>query len=166
MDTHIEQTKRLNQSSGNLPAVPSPTELFPLHVGASDPRVERTQRLFWEICQQREFSGGCRMVTRKLNEMAHLHEARGRELLSQGEPDGWIDWYAAITAWAEAGGFKKAELLIQDGRHLAASFADGQENILQQLNELESWMNSLHTKTIPALMDFARQLPTYPVEAA
>ncbi len=131
-----------------------------------DERVEQTQRLSWQIFQQREFSGGGRMVTRKLIDMAHLHEARGRELLARGEPDGWIDWHAAITARAEAGCFKKAEFLIQDGRRLADSFAVGKENILQQLAELEIWMNSLHTKTIPALMDFARPLPTYPVEAA
>ena len=45
-----------------------------------DPRVDETQRLFWEVKYLRE-QRACRLVTRKLIDMAYLHEARGRELL-------------------------------------------------------------------------------------
>jgi hypothetical protein len=130
-----------------------------------DPRVEQTQRLFWEIEHLRP-QGACRLVTRKLIAMAHLHEERGRELLTHRDPDGWTDWYAAITAWAKAGSMDEARRLVREGCRLAGLFADGQDNVLRQLEELDAWIDSRVAKVVPALMDFARSLPTFPVEAA
>lgn len=130
-----------------------------------DPRIEETQRLFWEVKYLRG-RGACRLVTRKLIDMAHLYEARGRELLTRRDPDGWTDWYAAITAWAEAGSMHEAERLVERGRIFATCFDDGRENIERQLEELDAWLRSLLVKVVPALADFARPLPTFPVEAA
>ncbi len=114
-----------------------------------DQRIEQAQRLFWEIERLRE-QGACRMVNRKLIEMAKLHEERARELLSQRNPDGWIDWYAAVTARAEAGGLREAFGLIQEGRGLSTLFPNGQENIEGQLKELDAWIDTLQA-TIPGI---------------
>ena len=35
----------------------------------------------------------------QLLEMARLHEERACELLQAGDPDGWTDLFAAVTAW-------------------------------------------------------------------
>ena len=130
-----------------------------------DPRVDETQRLFWEVKYLRE-QGACWLVTRKLIDMAHLHEARGRELLMRCDFDGWTDWFAAITAWAEAGSTHEAKRLLEQGRRFAASLEDGRGNVERQLDELDAWIGSLVVKVVPALADFARSLPTFPVEAA
>ena len=130
-----------------------------------DTRVDETQRLFWEVKYLRE-QGACRLVTRKLIDMADLHEARGRELLARCDFDGWTDWFAAITARAEAGSTHEAERLLEEGRRFAASLGDGRGNIECQLEELDTWIASLVVKVVPALADFARSLPTFPVNAA
>ena len=130
-----------------------------------DPRVDETQRLFWEVKYLRK-QGACRLVTRKLIDMAYLHEARGRELLMRRDFDGWTDWFAAITAWAEAGSTHEAERLLEQGRRFATLLENGRGNIERQLDELDAWIGSLVVKVVPALADFARSLPTFPVEAA
>ena len=130
-----------------------------------DPRVDEAQRLFWEIEYLRE-QGACRLVTRKLIDMAHLHEARGQELLTRCDFDGWTDWFAAITAWAEAGSTHEAERLLERGRRFAKALEDGKEIVERQLDELEAWIGSLVVKVVPALGDFARSLPAFPAEAA
>ncbi len=130
-----------------------------------DPRVDETQRLFWQVKYLRE-QGACRLVTRKLIDMGHLHEARGRELLTRRDFDGWTDWFAAITAWAEAGSTHEAKRLLEQGRRFALSFEKGKRDVERQLEELDAWIDSLAVKVVPALADFARSLPTFPVEAA
>jgi len=104
--------------------------------------VEQAQRLFWEIKNLRE-QGACRLVTRKLVEMAHLHENRARELLARQDPYGWTDLYAAITAWAEAGCINEAFKLVREGRDLSSSLPEGNENVDRQLAELDHWIASL-----------------------
>jgi hypothetical protein len=114
-----------------------------------DPRVDETQRLFWEVKHLRK-QGACRLVTRKLIDMAYLHEARGRELLTRCDSDGWTDWFAAITAWAEAGSTHEAERLLEQGRRFATSLEDGRGNVERQLDELDAWIGSLVVKVVPA----------------
>ena len=130
-----------------------------------DQRVEQAQRLFWEIERLRQ-QGACRLITRKLLEMARLHESRARELLAQHDPDGWIDWYAAITARAESGCLVEASGFVREGRALAAFFPEGRANIEGQLDDLETWVRSLQVRVVPALGEYARQLPALPAEAA
>jgi hypothetical protein len=128
-----------------------------------DARVEQAQRLFWEISLLRQY-GAARAALPKLTEMARLHEKRAIELLDQADSDGWIDFYAAITAWGEAGQKADADRLLQEGHRRAIQFPYGRENIDQQLNALRAWLNDL--RVLPSLRDFARPLPTLPVHAA
>jgi hypothetical protein len=128
-----------------------------------DIRGEQAQRLFWEISELRRM-GQDRAAIPKLRRMAHLHEQIGLDMLMAQKADGWIDFYAAITAWAQAGDSRHSSSLIVKGKKLASSFPDGLENICAQLDDLVKWMASL--RTIPALGDFARPLPSRPMEAA
>ncbi len=128
-----------------------------------DEQIELAQQLFWEISRLRD-QGIHRLAVRKLGEMAQIHEDRALRLLQDGEPDGWADLYAAITAWGEAGCKRDAHRLIDEGRHLSSAFPNGQENLNHQLNELDDWLESL--SVVPSLSDFARPLPAIAVEAA
>ncbi len=128
-----------------------------------DERVERAQRLFWEISRLRE-AGATRLAAHKLAEMAQLHEDRAIELLEASRPDGWVDIYSAITAYGDSGRRQDAERLIKRGRTLADLFASGKENVVSQLNELAAWLDTLHV--VPSLGDFARALPRYPTRLA
>lgn len=107
-----------------------------------DPRVSKTQQLFWEtsaLKKKGEFSA----ARPNFAEMATLHQERGEELLRGGNPDGWIDFYAAVTAWGEAGESTRAKDLIRQGELLAASFPEGKENIRTELAHLDTWLASL-----------------------
>jgi len=128
-----------------------------------DPRIEEAQRLYWEIEQLRQRDAK-RAIPPKLHQMARLHEERADELLRARDPDGWIDLYAAITAWGEAGSSGDAKRLIQIGLGFAASFPDGRNNVEQQLEELKNWLPSI--KVLPSLRDFDRKLPPTPDVAA
>jgi len=83
------------------------------------------------------------LVTRKLIDMAQLHEERGRELLLRRDFDGWTDWFAAITAWAEAGRLRDARRLVAQGYHFVGSFVTARDDIEHHLGELDAWMGSL-----------------------
>jgi hypothetical protein len=89
--------------------------------------------------------------------MAQLHEERARELLGRSDPDGWTDLYAAISARAEAGSRLEAYKLICYGRERADALPRGRENVLEELDRVETWVSEL--KVLPSLRDFARLLP-------
>jgi hypothetical protein len=128
-----------------------------------DQRIEQAQQLYWEIGRLRE-DGARRLAIPKLVRMAEIHEDRAMELLRSRNPDGWPDFYAAITAWGESGHKSHADRLIVEGSNLAAMFPDGRQNIEQQLRELDAWLDSL--RVVPTLGEFAQPLPTIPAEAA
>src|SRR5205807_5232997 len=101
-----------------------------------------------EILQLRE--RGCPDAARsKLVEMARLHEERAREQLSAAQLDGWIDLFAAITAWGEADCPSEAERLVRDGRQFAAAVGGGRQNIEAELDQHEAWLNGLYDTRYP-----------------
>jgi hypothetical protein len=128
-----------------------------------DPRIERAQLLYWEITRLREI-GAYRKTRSKLIEMAELHEERALELLAKGDPDGWVDLFAAITAWAKAGCGEDSNRLVAAGRLAADQFGNGEANLHQQLDELQEWADGL--KVVPSLRDYDRPLPSRRRETA
>lgn len=128
-----------------------------------DPREEQAQQLFWEIEMLRR-EGAERAAVPRLRKMAVLHQERAWELLSKGDPNGWIDLYAAITAWGEAGMKSEASHLITQGRQAVNMLPEGRINLEEQLNELQTWLDAL--LVVPSLTDFDRPLPPIPEFAA
>ena len=128
-----------------------------------DPRIEQAQQLYWEITRLREF-GAHRKTLSKLIEMAQVHEERALELLAAGDPEGWVDLFAAITAWAKAGCREDADRLLAEGRSTASQFGSGEASIHEQLDELEEWADEL--TVVPSLRDYDRRLPNLRLEAA
>ena len=128
-----------------------------------DPRIERAQQLYWEITRLREF-GAHRKTRSKLIEMAQVHEERALELLAEGNPEGWADLFAAITAWAKAGCREDVSRLLAEGRSTASQFGSGEATIHEQLDELEEWADEL--TIVPSLRDYDRRLPSLRLEAA
>jgi hypothetical protein len=124
-----------------------------------DTRIPKAQALFWRIERLRQlgYEAG---VAPLLKEMARLHLERARELLAQGEADGWSDMYAAITAVIEAGDSMLALDLLDEARAAAAGVGVGAENVLSELVQLEGLAFDLGA--LPALRDFARPLPPMP----
>ena len=88
------------------------------------------------------------------------------ELLEEGDPDGWVDLFAAITAWAKAGCREDANRLVAAGRSAASQFGSGEAKIHQQLDELEEWADDLTMTIVPSLRDYDRRLPSLRWEAA
>ena len=89
--------------------------------------------------------------------MAELHEQRAQDLLSAHDPDGWIDLFAAITAWGEAGMKGDAIRLIAHGRQTVSLFPEGRKNLEEALGELQDWLDVL--PGAPPLKDFDRSFP-------
>jgi hypothetical protein len=121
-----------------------------------DSRVQETQRLMWEIellCNQ----GADRTAEPLRRKMAELHEQRAQDLLSAHDPDGWIDLFAAITAWGEAGMKGDAIRLIAHGRQTVGLFPEGRKNLEEALDELQDWLDVL--PGVPPLKDFDRSFP-------
>lgn len=104
-----------------------------------------------------------RAIAAKLHRMAQLHQERARELLDRLDADGWIDLFAAITAWGEAGSEHAARDLLRLGEDVADRF-EGSDVLLSELEHLKSWLKRL--QVVPALEDFARPLPRFEREAA
>jgi hypothetical protein len=128
-----------------------------------DPRIERAQQLYWEITRLREF-GAHRKTHSKLVEMAQVHEERALELLAENDPDGWVDLFAAITAWAKAGCREDANRLLVAGRSSTGHFGSGEDNLHRQLDELQEWADGL--TTVPSFRDYDRPLPSLRMETA
>jgi hypothetical protein len=107
-----------------------------------DPRFERAQQLFFEVLNLRQ-KGQPETVRLKFAEMARLHQERALELLDAGNLDGWMDLFAAITAWGEAGHRSEADRLVEAGRRFASACGDGRENLEGELRQYELWLDSL-----------------------
>ena len=106
-----------------------------------DRRVEHAQHLYWRIVQLRAQhpEGGVRFLLRT---MAFLHESRARDMLSQGNVDGWIDLFAAATAWGNAGMVAAAQWLLGFARERARSIGEGRKNIESEIDETEDWLRA------------------------
>jgi len=107
-----------------------------------DPRVKRAQQLFWEIEAIRK-RGVYPAAIPQLLEMARLSEERARELLQAGDPNGWTDLFAAVTARGEAGQRAEADRLLNTGSELAAALNQGGANVVEELSQLKAWLDSL-----------------------
>jgi hypothetical protein len=123
-----------------------------------DPRVERAQQLFWEIEALRK-KGGSAAAMPQLVEMARLHEERARELLQAGDPDGWTDLFAAVTAWGEARQRSDADRVLAAGRGFAHSLGDEKASVENELRRLEEWQDSLPAAPGPLASDGTAALP-------
>ena len=128
-----------------------------------DPRIEQSQQLYWEITRLTDL-GAHRKKRSTLIEMAQVHEDRAVELLANGDPEGWVDLFASITAWAKAGCREDVSRLIAAGRLAAGQFGSGEATIHGQLDELQEWADGL--AIMPSLRSYDRPLPSWPLEAA
>ncbi len=122
----------------------------------SDARIEEAQRLFWEIQALRELGAGRRALVPKLVHMAELHEARARELLARTDAEGWTDFFAAVTAWANAGHGHHARDMIELADSEAVRFT-GSAHLKEELRRLTEWLGQL--AVVPTLAEFAVPLP-------
>jgi hypothetical protein len=104
-----------------------------------DPRVDRAQQLYWLVYG----SGTTPQPGRseELLEMARLHEEIARDRLEQADGRGWIDLYAAVTSWGNAGRLRDAQDLISEARRWAHRFPAMQDDIIREILELESWLD-------------------------
>jgi hypothetical protein len=109
-----------------------------------DPRVEQAQTLFWEIETLRR-AGRIEEASPKLRAMGLLHEQRALELLEAREAEGWVDLFAAITAYADAGDVDRAAQLLIRGRELLDRFRVGRSALGGELQEMEAWLQAKHT---------------------
>jgi hypothetical protein len=107
-----------------------------------DPRVNRAQELYWRTYG----IGGIPQAGHRGDfvEMAGLHEAIARDLLDRGDALGWIDLYAAVTVWGDAGRLQHAHSLISWGRSQALEFPYMEDDITSELSELERWLEQKH----------------------
>lgn len=103
-------------------------------------RAERAQKLYWEVEALRALRAERKSVVPKLIEMGELHESLGRELLPQGRHNGWIDLFAAVTAWAEAGRFERATSLLDWSLREVPRF-DGTENLQREIARMRAWVD-------------------------
>jgi hypothetical protein len=77
-----------------------------------DLRVERARELYW-----RSYGTGNRpqpAYSRDLVEMAQLHEDVAKDRLGRDDGRGWIDLYAAVTAFGDAGRVDDVRRLISE----------------------------------------------------
>jgi hypothetical protein len=109
-----------------------------------DTRAAQAQALYFQILNDRS-KGRNDRANNTFLQMAKLHEELARELLAQHKPDAYIELYAAITAWGEAGKRSRAQELIGLGRQEAKAFSDGKDNINQELDALQGWLDSQYT---------------------
>ncbi len=127
-----------------------------------DPRIARAQELHAQVSMLRQHDSqadDCTLRERS-RELATLHRDLAAELLSQGNPDGLPDLYAAITAWAEIGCVEEAHSLIQSGREFAEGLPNGRTEVLRQLDELVQWLRALPAPR--TLSELARSFPALP----
>lgn len=122
-----------------------------------DPRVERAQQLFWEVEALRK-KGVYPVALPQLLEMARLHEERACELLQAGDPDGWTDLFAAVTAWGEARRRDEADRLLTRGRAFVAAPGAKQTAVGTELRRLEAWLDALPSVPTAAVPDAANAL--------
>lgn len=129
-----------------------------------DPRIAQAQALHWQIEGLRAH-GAHSATLRALNrDVARIYEARARELLTNEDPQGWTDLFAAISHWAEAGEEAASVSLLDWGNRFATRLPeDARHAIRVELDGLRAW---LHTLTVvPSLAGYARRLPPLPKAA-
>jgi hypothetical protein len=120
----------------------------------SDERIKEAQQLFWQIETLRSLKvpDDASVIVTKLHRMASLHEVIAKERLDRKQTNGWIDLFAAITAWGEAGEKANARRLLRFGEQVAQQYEEGRESLLAELAELESWLLGLRQKRrLPSL---------------
>jgi hypothetical protein len=101
--------------------------------------MERAQELYGLVYG----TGGVPQPGRmnELLEMARLHEEIARDRLGRDEASGWIDLYAAVTAWGDAGRLRHAKALISEARQWVGRFPAMQPAIKRELREHERWLD-------------------------
>jgi len=125
--------------------------------------VSRAQRLHWDIeALVRQGLTGA-MVRAKHHELAELYCRRARELLPKRDFSAWPDAFAAITHYAEAGGFLDAYKTIDWALEQCDGFHDG-DMMRSELEQLTQWLATVRVP--PTLADFARPVPPIPKIAA
>jgi hypothetical protein len=77
----------------------------------------------------------------ELLEMAQLHEDIARDRLGRDDASGWIDLYAAVTVWGDAGRLRHAKALISEARRWADRFPTMRRAIKRELLEHERWLD-------------------------
>jgi hypothetical protein len=104
-----------------------------------DQRVERAQELYWLVYGTGTIAQPGHV--NELLEMARLHEEIARDRLTQGDGRGWIDLYASVTSWGDAGRLRHAQDLISQARQWAHRFPAMQDDIIREVQEFESWLD-------------------------
>jgi hypothetical protein len=122
----------------------------------TDDRFRETQQLRFEIELLRSV-GNASAARPLLRREAELREELAREQLARGEPDGWIDLLAAVTAWTHFGSPTHARGLLSFGQNTAMKLLEGSETVTSQLAELECWIST--QRVLPALSEYAISLP-------
>jgi hypothetical protein len=128
-----------------------------------DHRAADAQRLFFVIDILRN-TGDEAAAIPLLHRMARLHLDRARDLLEQGDADGWPDLYAGITAAAQAGNKNWAQEMVDYGLRIAGRLQDGKDEVTAELHRLEAWCSTLHV--VPSLADLDRPIPPIPAGIA
>jgi hypothetical protein len=101
--------------------------------------MERAQELYWLV-----YGTGTVPQPERLNElleMAQLHEDIARDRLGRDDASGWIDLYAAVTAWGDAGRLRHARSLISEARQWAGRFPAMHHDIKRELLEHDRWLD-------------------------
>ena len=129
-----------------------------------DPRIEEAQRLFWEIETFARAGVPHRALVTRMRDAARLHAEVATSRLDAGDLRGWIDLFAAITWWGQAGEKREAQRALEEGQTRASALQAGAEEILRELDELRRWL-AKHP-VVPSLADFAVTLPPPPDRAA
>lgn len=106
-----------------------------------DPRAQEAQDLLWELADPLVQLDATERLRKRVR-MAELHESLGRELLQRGDLDGWINFFAGITAWGKAGLVDEARRMIGEGRRLAGGFPGQEPRLLQEFDDLASWLTA------------------------
>ena len=126
-----------------------------------DPRAEEVQALLWRTEALKRLGAG-RKAQQALAEMARLHEELAFDRLGRGDPDGWIDLYAAVSAFGEAGERLQAQRCMLRARELASQLLDRdvREGVTRELDAHTHWLNEL--RVLPGLAELARPIASPP----
>lgn len=126
-----------------------------------DPRAEEAQALLWRAEALKRLGAG-RKAQQALLEMARLHEELAFDRLGRGDPGGWIDLYAAVSAFGQAGERLQAERSMLRARELASQLPDrdAREGVTRELDAHARWLDEL--RVLPGLAELARRIPSPP----
>ncbi|GEM_PF-3376840 len=99
-----------------------------------NPLVLRTQELNWQI--EHVKAHGLAGLAQLYLEQGIAYEALAIERMAVNDPSGWIDWLAAITAYALGGNILKAKQMWEMSHNLAATGRKDVQPLLEQHKEL------------------------------